>query len=188
MKKYILILASIICVLSVLWIVLVIVVTIKTDGSIHEPLPTFYLSKDISDSKEHNLYLWEYKSDTVEYKSVKFVVYAFAEKYAIVEKRTNLIKPCNSVCLRVLFQDERDMRECGYSRDWIINKLWYIPTNKYCRVEDYTQEQISSDTLTFYIRECHSSLDGKPLQLKETRMDSFAVWDTIQTFQLIRKY
>lgn len=140
----------------------------------------------IDECKKKGSFCFEYDSVSVKYKSITFNVNAYVQHpYAAYRNVDTLILCRDKSSLMLLFTDERDMREINYGKDWVINDEWNnIPTNAYYIYKSYRNFEMPEDTLTFYIREKRivNNLDHSQY---ENSMS--AAWDTVQSFQLVRK-
>lgn len=183
MKK-ILIIAVIL--VGIIYLPIVIINVMINCADDHPSLPKFFYSHNVESSKNAGIFYYEYDPTSVQYKSICFIAEAFVQHSLETRYGIDSLKLRKDMSYLMLkFTDERDMREIGYGKDWVINEEWNsIPTNAYYTFKEYVNDELPKDTLIFFIREKHTAIDSLDCSIKTVPM---VTWDTVQSFQLIRK-
>lgn len=147
-----------------------------------------YRSSSVAGSKEVGAFICEYEPVDIIYKDVAFSVdSAFAEHaYRLYEEYPDSVFLYNDHCrVRISFGGWEQLRFKGYNNTWIIEKEMSLLTDGIINY-DYKMP-VPPDTITLYIRECHPTLDSIGARFYYDALECDVHWDTIQSFQLIKK-
>ena len=147
-----------------------------------------YHSSSVAGSQEVGAFICEYEPVNIIYKDVAFSVdSAFAEHaYKLFEEYPDSVFFYNDHCrVRISFGGWEQLRFKGYNNTWIIDKKMSLLIDGIINY-DYKMPT-PPDTITLYIRECHPTLDSIGARFYYDALECDVHWDTIQSFQLIKK-
>lgn len=147
-------------------------------------------SKNIEESKKYGAFLFEYEVPTViVYDTIQIpFVAAFAERrYQYQDYHSDSISyfSYNQIVLRLA---DEDFELPGYGKHWVVDDHSRMAWNK-TGIYETEDGVLPPDTFTCYIREHKHYTDslGNIQYLKRDSLGRSWPYDTIQSFQLIRK-